>query len=122
MAYMTLDKDERRIVYSVIRGDLKRQKRIKSGKGTDFDTKVVEAIEKAKEEVDLGQVEKNIRDVIIEKIYVSIQQGTPWEMLGETYCCRSLFYSYRKRFCYLVAVHLGIKVKCNRKEQKQRVE
>lgn len=33
---------------------------------------------------------------------------TPWELLGETYCCRRLFYEYRKEFCYLIAVHMEI--------------
>ena len=64
--------------------------------------------ERAKEELDLGEVEGNVREVIITKIYESLLYNTPWELMGETYCCRTLFYAYRKQFCYLVALHLGI--------------
>lgn len=103
-----LDNDEKKIVKAVIHSDEKRQKRQQAGKKTPFDTKVTAAIEKAKKDLDLGEVTEEVREIIIQKIYKSLLYNTPWELSGETYCCRSLFYEYRKQFCYLVAQNLGI--------------
>lgn len=103
-----LDNDEKKIVKAVIHSDEKRQKRQQAGKKTPFDTKATAAIEKAKKDLDLGEVTEEVREIIIQKIYKSLLYNTPWELSGETYCCRSLFYEYRKQFCYLVAQNLGI--------------
>ena len=103
-----LDEDEKRIIHAVIHSEKKRHYRQQLKKETEFDKKSVVAIAKAKEELDLGEVEGNVREVIITKIYESLLYNTPWELMGETYCCRTLFYAYRKQFCYLVALHLGI--------------
>lgn len=108
MGRFYLDNDEKKIVKAVIHSDEKRQKRQQAGKKTPFDTKAAAAIEKAKRDLDLGEVTEEVREIIIQKIYKSLLYNTPWELSGETYCCRSLFYEYRKQFCYLVAQNLGI--------------
>ena len=84
------------------------RRRQKAGKKAPFDTKATAAIEKAKKDLELGEVTEEVREIIIQKIYKSLLYNMPWELCGETYCCRSLFYEYRKRFCYLVAQNLGI--------------
>ena len=108
MGRFCLDSDEKKIVKAVIHSDEKRQKRQQAGKKTPFDTKATAAIEKAKTDLDLAEVTEEVREIIIQKIYKSLLYNTPWELSGETYCCRSLFYEYRKQFCYLVAQNLGI--------------
>lgn len=108
MGRFYLDNDEKKIVKAVIHSDEKRQKRQQAGKKTPFDTKAKAAIEKAKKDLDLGEVTEEVREIIIQKIYKSLLYNTPWELSGETYCCRSIFYEYRKQFCYLVAQNLGI--------------
>ena len=116
---MTLDEDEKRIVRAVIHGDAKRQRRAGTRKETAFDRKATAAIKAAHEEIDLGDMQEEIRQTITDKIYRSLVYNTPWEYLGETYCCRSIFYAYRKQFCFLVAVHLGIAEKPKDKGKKQ---
>lgn len=119
MARATLDEDEKRIIRAVIHSDEKRRRRQQAKKETAFDRKATAAIAKAKEELDLGEVDQTIRETIIAKIYTSLLYNTPWELMGETYCCRSLFYAYRKQFCYLVALHLGI-VEAPRQQDKRK--
>ena len=119
MARATLDEDEKRIIRAVIHSDEKRQRRQQAKKETAFDRKATAAIAKAKEELDLGEVDQTIRETIIAKIYTSLLYNTPWELMGETYCCRSLFYAYRKQFCYLVALHLDI-VEAPRQQAKRK--
>ena len=101
MGRFYLDEDEKKIVKAVIHSDEKRQKRQKAGKKAPFDTKATAAIEKAKKDLDLGEVTEEVREIIIQKIYKSLLYNMPWELCGETYCCRSLF-------CDLVAQNLGI--------------
>lgn len=119
MARATLDEDEKRIIRAVIHSDEKRRRRQQAKKETAFDRKATAAIAKAKEELDLGEVDQTIRETIIAKIYTSLLYNTPWELMGETYCCRSLFYAYRKQFCYLVALNLGI-VEAPRQQAKRK--
>ena len=87
----TIDEDTKKIVKAIVHGDQKRQSRRRAGKHTDFDRK-----------------DPEVRRHIIDKLYTSLLYNTPWELLGETYCCRRLFYEYRKEFCYLIAVHMEI--------------
>ena len=103
-----MDEDTKKIIKAIIHGDQKRQKRTKAGSHTDFDMLAAEAIKAAKEELPLPGTDPEIRRRIIDKLYDSLAHNTPWELLGETYCCRRLFYEYRKEFCYLVALHMGI--------------
>ena len=101
----TIDEDTKKIVKAIVHGDQKRQSRRRAGKHTDFDRKAAEAIKAAKRELPLEGTDPEVRRHIIDKLYTSLLYNTPWELLGETYCCRRLFYEYRKEFrgCYCVA-------------------
>lgn len=104
----TIDEDTKKIVKAIVHGDQKRQNRRRNGKHTDFDRKAEEAIKAAKRDLPLEGMDHTARAHIIDKIYKSLLYNTPWEMLGDTYCCRRLFYEWRMEFCYLIAVHMGI--------------
>ena len=97
-----LDYNERQIVHAAIRMDSRR------GKPSPFTRRAAEAIKKARDEMDVGEVAPDVRGVIIDKIYQSIAYGTAWEYLGETYCSRGTFYQYRKQFCFRVADSMGM--------------
>lgn len=103
-----LDEDTKRIVKAIVQADARRKKRKRSGNYTEFDKKAERAIAAAGEEMELAGYDPAARRQILDKIYESLIYNTPWEMLGETYCCRRLFYEYRKEYCYRVAVHMGI--------------
>ena len=96
----TIDEDTKKIVKAIVHGDQKRQSRRRAGKHTDFDRKAAEAIKAAKKELPLEGTDPEVRRHIIDKLYTSL--------LYNTYCCRRLFYEYRKEFCYLIAVHMEI--------------
>lgn len=104
----TIDDDTKKIVKAIVHGDKKRQSWKRKGKHTDFDRRAEEAIKAAKRELPLEGMDQTARAHIIDRIYQSLLYNTPWEMLGDTYCCRRLFYEYRMEFCYLIAVHMGI--------------
>ena len=104
----TIDDDTKKIVKAIVHGDKKRQSRKRKVKHTDFDRRAEEAIKAAKRELPLEGMDQTARAHIIDRIYQSLLYNTPWEMLGDTYCCRRLFYEYRMEFCYLIAVHMGI--------------
>lgn len=104
----TIDDDTKKIVKAIVHGDKKRQSRKRKGEHTDFDRRAEEAIKAAKRELPLEGMDQTARAHIIDRIYQSLLYNTPWEMLGDTYCCRRLFYEYRMEFCYLIAVHMGI--------------
>lgn len=91
----TIDEDTKKIVKAIVHGDQKRQSRRRAGKHTDFDRKAAEAIKAAKKELPLEGTDPEVRRHIIDKLYTSLLYNTPWELLGETYCCRRLFYEYR---------------------------
>ena len=97
-----LDCNEIQIIQAVVRMDSSM------GKTSPFSKRAAEAIRKAKDDMDVGDVDPGVRGVIIEKIYQSIAYGKPWEYMGETYCYRGQFYQYRKQFCYLVADYMGL--------------
>lgn len=104
----TIDDDTKKIVKAIVHGDQKRKNRKRKGIHTDFDRRAEEAIQAAKRELPLADMDETARAHIIDRIYKSLLYNTPWERLGDTYCCRRLFYEYRMEFCYLVAVHMGI--------------
>ena len=104
----TIDDDTKKIVKAIVHGDQKRKNRKRKGIHTDFDRRAEEAIRAAKRELPLHDMDQAARAHIIDRIYKSLLYNTPWERLGETYCCRRLFYEYRMEFCYLIAVHMGI--------------
>lgn len=103
-----LDEDTKKIVKALVHADAKRKKRKRAGDHTEFDQKAERAIAAAGEEMQLTGYDPVARRQVLDKIYESLIYNTPWELLGETYCCRRLFYEYRKEYCYRVAVHMGI--------------
>lgn len=108
-----LDYNEKQIIHAAVR--LNR----KTANASDFAKRAADAIEKAKDDLDVGEMDAGVRDVIIDKIYQSIAYGQAWELLGETYCSRGMFYQYRKQFCYLVADNMGL-IDSRRKKQQGR--
>ena len=97
-----LDYNERQIVHAAVRIDSR------IGNPSSFSEQAAEAIRKAKDDMDVGDIAPDVRNVIIEKIYQSIAYSQPWERLGETYCYRGQFYQYRKQFCFLIAENMGL--------------
>ncbi len=97
-----LDYNEKQIVHAIVRIDSR------NGKPSPFSKRGAEAIQKAKDDLDVGEIAPDVRHVIVDKIYQSIAYGQAWELLGETYCSRGMFYQYRKQFCYLVADNMGL--------------
>lgn len=108
----TIDEDIKKIIKAAVHGDEKRRKRKSKGTLTEFDKSADRAIVKAKNEMDLEGFDEEARQHIINKIYTSLLYNTPWENLGDTYCCRRLFYEYRRQFMYLVALNMGMVSKC----------
>jgi hypothetical protein len=99
--------DEKQIVYAVVRMDRKNKEK-GTGRTAGFWKRGSEAIRKAEEDIDVGYASPEIRKEIVEKLYQSIAFTQPWELLGETYCSRGTFYSYRKKFCFLIADNMGM--------------
>ena len=87
----TIDEDTKKIVKAIVHGDQKRQSRRRAGKHTDFDRRAEEAIAAAKRELALEGMDQTARRYVIDRIYKSLLYNTPWELLGDTYCCRRLF-------------------------------
>lgn len=112
MKRFNLGYEEKQIVYATIRMSRKNCGSLA------YAEKSRAAIEKAEEEFDLGDIPDEVKNHILQKIYQSIAYMQPWELLGETYCSRGMFYQYRKQFCYLVAVKMGIAKK--ERERKRR--
>lgn len=98
-----LDYNEKIIIHAIVRNDSKH-----AGKQSAFRKKAHQAIEKAKDELNIGEMSDDIRRIIIDKIQQSIAYSQPWELMGETYCSRGTFYQYRKQFCFLIADNLGM--------------
>lgn len=107
MAYK-LDKNTKTIVRAIMKDQEKRDRRKYTGQYTVFDRKADAAIEQAKEKIALQGFGEETRNQVIGKICQSLKDNTPWELLGETYCCRRLFYEYRQEFCYRVAAAMGM--------------
>ena len=107
MAYK-LDKNTKTIVRAIMKEQEKRDRRKHTGQYTAFDRQADKAIEEAKENIGLQGFTGSTRDQVIGKICQSLKDNTPWELLGDTYCCRRLFYEYRKEFCYHVAASMDM--------------
>lgn len=103
-----LNEDEKKIVKAIIQADIARKDRVQRGIETEFDRIAEKAIQAAGKEISMPGYEEQMKQYIIGKIYKSIRDHIPWEKMGETYCCRKLFYRYRKQYCYWIAVHMGI--------------
>lgn len=113
MKRFNLNYNERQIVNAIVREDARR------GSTSNFNRRGASAIQKAKDDLNIGDASPDVRSVIIDKIYQSIAYSTAWEYLGETYCSRGTFYQHRKQFCYLIADNMGMindkRRKANRK-------
>ena len=103
-----LDEDEKRIVRSMIRLEDKRRRGKLNRRATVFDRKVKTAIERAEIDVDLGGAQGKPRDELLGKIRDHIVTNTPWERIGETYCSRGTFYTYARRYQFLIARNVGL--------------
>lgn len=103
-----LEEDYKRIVRALIHSDAARKKRIRKGTATDFDIKADRAIKDAMSELQIEGFTKQAQKELTKKLYQSLQYNTPWELLGDTMVCRSLFYRYRSQLMYLVAVHMDM--------------
>lgn len=102
MKRFNLNYNERQIVNAIVREDARRRTQ------SNFNRRGASAIQKAKDDLNIGDVSPDVRATIIDKIYQSIAYSTAWEYLGETYCSRGTFYQHRKQFCYLIADNLGM--------------
>ena len=96
------------IAKAIIR-DTDRTLRMAAGKETPFDRRADAAINKAMERFLLRELpDEDARRQVRERVLFSLITGTPWEMCGETYTGRRLFYTYRKKFVRLVAEEMGM--------------
>lgn len=102
-----LDYDEKQIVYAMIRTDRRNFSRGIRSRSL-FEKRAAIAIKKAKEDLDIGDTDPEIRKIIIDKLYQSAAYSQSWEQMGETYCSRGMFYQYRKEFMYLIADNMGL--------------
>lgn len=103
---VSVDNDTKKIIKAIIHSDEKRKKRKKAGSQTAFDALADNAIKEAKAQLLEGVDDKEIRKHIVNKIHQSLLYNTPWECLGETYCCRRLFYEYRTEYIKLISVNM----------------
>lgn len=103
-----LDEDEKRIVRSLIRLEDKCRRGKLKRRETAFDRKIQTAIEQAEKSVDLGGAQGKPRGELLEKIRDHILTNTPWERIGETYCSRGTFYTYARRYQFLIARNIGL--------------
>lgn len=103
-----LDTDEKKIVRSLIRLEDKRRRGKLKRRATTFDRKVQTAIERAESDVDLGGAQGKPRDELLAKIRDHIITNTPWERIGDTYCSRGTFYTYARRYQFLIAKNIGL--------------
>lgn len=113
-----LDADEKRIVRSLIRLDDKRKRGKIKRRATAYDRRVGAAIERAGRDVDLGGAKETAHAEMLEKIKQHIITNTPWERIGDTYCGRGTFYTYARRYMFLVAQYVGLIEDGSRKEGK----
>ena len=114
-----LDYDEKQIVYAMIRTDRRNISRgIRSR--SPFKRRAAIAIQKAKEDLDIGDTDPEIRKIIVDKLYMSAAYNQSWEQSGETYCSRGMFYQYRKEFIYLIADNIGLIDGSRRRKQKEK--
>lgn len=103
-----LDTHTKAIVYVIIKDQPARDARKRKGRYTKFDKRADAAVTRAREQIKLRGYGKDVREQMIEKIQCSIRDNTPWEMLGEVYCGRRMFYEHRKEFCYYVAAAMDM--------------
>lgn len=96
----SLSYDEKKIAASIVRLEDKHYHN--KTDLTAWEKGVVKAIAKANEDIDLSEE-------LLAKVRVCIIDHIPFELLGETYCSRNTFYSYRNKYLYYVAKAYGIR-------------
>ena len=104
----TVDKGTKNIVKLLLTTIPDRNRRKKAGTYTEFDAKVDDAISKAEKDIKLEGYRGKERREMITKIRTSIARDIPYENIENTYCCRNVFYRYRREYSYLVAMHMGM--------------
>lgn len=105
---MTLDREGKQIIKIMLKNDAERRRRIRSGKGSEFDTAAVEAIKAAGEKIELPGYAPKQRAELIDKLKTSLAGAVPYEEMGETYCSRTTFYKARKEYRLLIARNMGL--------------
>lgn len=97
-----LDADIKAIARSIIQGNERRKKRIRTGQASAFDKQAAQVVENALRET-CGNVESvQVRRQMQEKIYKSVVYNTPYEYI-DALCGRRQFYEYRLEFIKRVA-------------------
>lgn len=98
-----LEADIKTIARSIIQGNEKRKKRIKTKTASAFDIMAAAVVEDALcascGNIQSGKARKQMQ----EKIYKSIVYNTPYEYIADAVCGRRQFYEYRTEFITLVA-------------------
>lgn len=98
-----LDADIKTVARSIIQGNEKRKKRIRTGRASIFDAKAAAIVEDALRascaNIESIQARRQLQD----KIYKSIVYNTPYEYITDAVCGRRQFYEYRMEFITLVA-------------------
>lgn len=98
-----LDADIKTIARSIIQGNEKRKKRIRTGRVSAFDEKAAAIVEDALR-ASCGNIEGiQARRQMQDKIYKSVVYNTPYEYIADAVCGRRQFYEYRTEFITLVA-------------------
>ena len=100
MSRYSLNYDEKKIAASLVRLEGKHYHSKQDL--TTFEKGVIKAVAKANEEIDLSEE-------LLDKVRDCIINHNPYELLGETYCSRNTFYSYRNKYLYFVARAYGIR-------------
>ena len=103
-----IERDIKVVARSVIQGNEKRKKRIKTGHASDI--AAAKAIEDALEQMWPNVEAKKIRQQMQNKLYKSIVYSEPYEYLvdGNLLCGRRQFYEARMEFIVDVATRLDM--------------
>lgn len=98
-----MDADVKAVARSIIQGNEKRKRRIRTGNASRFDAAAVAAVETALRSscMDIDGIQP--RRQMQEKIYKSIVNNIPYEYIADALCGRRQFYGYRTEFITRVA-------------------
>ena len=104
----TLDRGTKQIVMVIMHAVPARRARRRAGKSTEFDTRADNAIKSAEKDITLEGYTGRERRNLLFKLRESLTYNIKWEDMEDIYCCRNVFYRYRKEYLYLVALHMGM--------------
>ena len=106
----SIERDIKVVARSVIQGNEKRKKRIKTSHASAFDLLAAQAIEDALERTWPNVEAKQIRKKMQNKLYKSIVYSEPYEHLvdNDLLCGRRQFYEARMEFIVDVASRLDM--------------